>query len=257
MLADAQIRNALAAMLHDIDPPPVPLHAIQERFERRSPAKHLPPAKIRLALATSAIVAVLFLALASSSREFIRTIEERVASILQWAPPPSPPRSLSSAISSQTATVWSAQQQVSFRIVPPAGLPNDITRRRVWMTPSLVYSKLTRKWSKGDLEITFSYDRTRHRSFELVADRFDPRFGRPPKYMFEDDSTNGRMLIRHPNFAWRNGNQEMSATASGDISVGEIEAIRDAMHGVPLQGAETHSGLNAGTLVKQIRLRKP
>ena len=141
--------------------------------------------------------------------------------------------------------------------MPPAGIPDDVTRERIWTTPTLVYSKVTHRWSKGDPEVFFSYDRARGRSFVILANRYDRRFGPPPQYMYEDDSTGGRMLLRHRNFAWRNGDQEMGAIESPDVSAAAIETIRDTMHGVAIPPARTRAELHSGTLVKRIYLLAP
>jgi hypothetical protein len=56
------------------------------------------------------------------------------------------------------------------------------------------------------------------------------------------------------NFAWRNGNQEMSIVQDANIGATEVEAIRVAMHGIPLRPSATHSELNSGSIVKQYRV---
>lgn len=154
-------------------------------------------------------------------------------------------------------TLEAAQRRVSFRIVPPAGLPPDVTRERIWTTPTLVYSKVTHRWSKGDAVVTFSFDRLRGRTFTLLAERFDPRFGPPPAYVFEDDSTGGRMLVKHRHFAWRNGDQMMSANQDQTIGAAEIEAVRKAMAGIPLPEAVTAHELNEGTLERLVHVGEP
>jgi hypothetical protein len=85
-----------------------------------------------------------------------------------------------------------------------------------------------------------------------MADDYDPRTGLPPKYIFNADEIGPDGLPkRYRNFAWRNGNQEMSIVADATISAAEIEAMRVAMHGIPLQLATTRAELNAGSIVKK------
>ena len=62
------------------------------------------------------------------------------------------------------------------------------------------------------------------------------------------------MLVKHRNFTWRNGSQEMSATESRDLSAAEIEAVRTAMGGITISGATTAHELNEGTLIQRIDL---
>jgi hypothetical protein len=257
MLADAQIAQALTAMMQEIEAPTVPLAGIRRRIASQTHRRRSPQV-LRIALsAAAAAIALAFVAFPSVTFGLVQTAEQRLAGILQWTPPPPPTDSLSSKISSHSADIASAQSRVSFKLVPPAGLPSDVTHERIWTTPVLVYSKVTHAWSKGDPEVTFVYDRTRSRSFVVITDRYDPRFGPPPRYMYENDSTGGRMLVKHRNFTWRNGDQETGVTESTDLSAAEIEAIRTAMRGTPIPPAQSRAELNSGTLVKQIYLLQP
>lgn len=94
----------------------------------------------------------------------------------------------------------------------------------------------------------------------LMAEQFDPH-ALPPKYLFEpkDDvmTPNERpILIKHQHFAWRNGNQMMSATEGDGMSVAEIEGIRDAMHGAAVPQRDLHTP-SAGGSMKLYRIPKP
>ncbi|MBV8117216.1 MAG: hypothetical protein JOY69_04100 [Candidatus Eremiobacteraeota bacterium] len=263
MFAENSIAGALSATLQRIDVPACPLAAIRARI---GSARQLPPLPERRRLpqtllvalgATAAALALVVVTFPSTTLGFVQTVEQRTAAILGWTPPPPPPKSLSSRVASQAADLVSAQARVGFRIVPPAGLPSDIIRARVWTTPTLIYSKVAHSWSKGEPVVTFAYDRTRHRSFNILVSRYNPRFGPPPKYMYEEDSTGGRRLVKHLNFEWRNGDQETGAIESADLSVSEIKAIRSAMHGTAIPPAANRAERNSGTLEKQIYLLKP
>jgi len=258
MFTDARISAALETMVHGIDVPPVPLLEIQRKVSREQAAPRYISRYLMLA-AGAAAAAVLVVALPSIAPGFVQTVEERIAGVLQWQPPPPAPRLLTSAMS-KSATLATAQSRVPFTIVPPAGLPNDIVSAKISTTPSAIYTKTTRSWRAGSPEVTFTYHRADGRSFFLMADRFDPQTGPAPKYIFEDkgQAPDGHaMLVKHQHFAWRNGNQVMTATEGAGLSAPEIEAIRVAMRGVALPRAETRAQLGSGTLVKLHLIPRP
>ena len=257
MLADADIRVALDAMMNAFEVPQVSLHAIARRVATpRTQRRNVPPA-LRAVLAAVAALVVVVTISPTRTVGWITSAGERIAQVLRWTPPPPPPKALVPSIVAHTGNLAQIQARVSFRIVPPSGLPSDVVRERLWTTPTLVYSKVTRKWSKGEPEVWFGFDRSRGRSFALAAQRFDPRFGPPPAFMFEDDSTGGRMLVKHRNFAWRNGAQLMTVNEDPSLGASEIEAIRTAMGGVPIRGAATARELNEGKLIRQIVVAAP
>lgn len=264
MHADVKIRRAFGEMMRAIDVPPAPLAEIMKRTLLERTDRRQPPFLLRFVVAAAVIVAVIFAISPSKTLGVIQIAQERIARIMLWTPPPSPPKNLNASdesdaarFASETLRLAGAQARVSFTIVPPRGLPNDVVRERLTLAPTLVYSKVTRSWSKGKPDLSFLFYRTRGRVFTIFAERYDPRFGPPPAYMFENDSTGGRMLVKHRNFSWRNGDQQMSATVGPEISAGEIEAIRDAMRGVAIPGAVTRARLNAGTLEKRVRIAGP
>ena len=257
MLADADIRAALDAMMNAFDVPQVPLHAIKRRAAMPRATRRNSSVALRAVSAAAAALVVVLTISPARTLGWITSAEERIARILQWAPPPPPPKALEPSIAARTGDLAQIQARVSFRIVPPSGLPSGVIRERLWTTPTLVYSKVTRKWSKGEPEVWFGFDRSRGRSFALAAERFDPRFGPPPALMFEDDSTGGRMLVKHRHFAWRNGTQLMTVDEDPSLGAGEIEAIRTAMGGVPIRGAVTARELNEGTLIRRIVVAAP
>lgn len=256
MYDDARLAAAFRSMVAGTAAPVPPLAAIGRRLAAVAPPSRGGPV-LRLGIAAALLIVLVLVAIRGNTSAFVQTVGSRIAAVLQWTPPPLPPASLSVSIVPRTADIADAQRRVSFRIVPPAGLPADITRVRMWTAPVLVYSKVTHSWSKGEPEITFAYERAGGRSFELIADRYDPRFGPPPRFMFEDDSSGRRYLVKHRNFAWRNGDQAMGATEGAGISAAEIETIRGAMRAVAIPTARTAADLQSGTLVKQILLKAP
>jgi hypothetical protein len=247
MYTDARISAALESMVHAVDAPPVPLADIQRKIALPQPVVRHTSRYFRLAIATMGIIAVIFVAWRSDSLSFIRVIEDRYRAALQarggFAPPP-PPEALWRAVQKQAwalpdATLATAQSRVPFTIVPPTGLPRNVVSARIRTAPTGVYSTVTHSWQIGPSVVTFIYRRAGGRSFDLLADEFDPKSSPPGKYIFEakDSTADGRpVLVKHEIFYWRNGDQVMSAIEGEGISGREIEAIRIAMHGIALPG---------------------
>ena len=261
MYSEARLSQAVAAVVQSAHAPPVPLGAIRARIAARSasPRRFVPayPAALAALLATVA----LFAAFPSQSLSVAQTLEERYRSALEalggTAPVPAP-SSLLAQLTAQSASVETAQSRVNFRIVPPAGLPHDVRSVDVKTVKTGEYSETTHTWSVGAPDVTFNYGRADGRTFTLIADKYDPRTGLPPKYMFEDRGDdvqpNGHIaLVRRLHFAWRNGDQVMSASAGDGISAGEIAAIRDAMRGVELPARDLRVP-SSGTVQKLYRL---
>lgn len=262
MFTDERLIAALTAMVRGIDTPPAPLHEIQQKIARSDAAPPRPSRNLRPALAIAAAVAVLVAAFPSTSLGLVQTIEARYRSALQamgGIAPPSAPKALVSTLTPQIATLASAQSRVGFTITPPAGLPHDVVSARIHTIPTGIYSKITRSWKTGPSEVTFTYRRSGGRSFDLLADRFDPQAGLPSKYLFEalDPAPDGRpVIVKHERFAWRNGNQVMTAIAAESLSASEIQAIRIAMRGVALPRRNPHLP-GAGTSLKLYRITRP
>jgi hypothetical protein len=235
MFTDARLAAALEAMLQSIEPPPVPLTRIRQRIAQR-PGR--PETRWRWSLTASGAAAMLVLALPLVAPGFAQGLKAEVEAILHWSPPPPAPASVESAMRPKTGALAQAQARVDFEIVPPAGLPKDIVSEKIVTMPTGIYSKITHRWSVGSPNVWFVYRRADGRSFMLLADRVDPRQGPPSRYIFEDrGERNGHeVLVRHENFAWRNGDQVMSAVAGEGISASQIATIRSAMHGVTLDG---------------------
>jgi hypothetical protein len=134
-------------------------------------------------------------------------------------------------------------------------LPPDVVSAKIQINEGLTYAKATRQWSTGPVVVWFTYQLSGGRTLQLLAEPYDPRTGPPPKYMFDgEDLPHGRVaLTRLEHFAWRNGDQLMSATAGGGVTAREIEAIRDAMHGREL-AAWVPGQPNAETIERRYRL---
>lgn len=254
MFTDARIAAALDIMLGGIEPPAVPLAQIRQKSAQPQPALR-PASRFDFAAAGAAVAAALLvLWLPGVAPGFTQTIEAQIEAIVHWRPPPPPPKSVASAMRSQTGSLPAAQARVSFKIVPPAGLPRDVVSEKILTTRTGVYSKITRSWSVGSPAVTFVYRRADGRTFMLMADRFDSREGPPSKYMFEgtDRIRDGReVIVRRESFTWRNGDQSMNAVAGEGISASEIARVRDVMHGIAVPGTWPPRD---GTIVKQYRI---
>jgi hypothetical protein len=207
---------------------------------------------LRAVLAVMVLIAFAFIVFPSSSLAVIQSIEDHYRAMMLamgYHEPPPAPESLLKSLSTRRATLATAQARVRFTIVPPAGLPKDVVSEKIQTTDTGIYSRALHSWRKGPPNVTFSYRRSDNRSFTLIADVYDPKAPPPPKFLFEakDDAPGLNVpLIKHRNFAWRNGNQMMTIAESSDLRASEIEAIRKAMHGVPMTLANTRGqGLRA------------
>jgi hypothetical protein len=236
MFTDARIAAAFESLLGEMQPPPVPLAAIRGKtacphpFPRRRPS-------LRFAAAAAAVAVLVCLVVPSVAPGLAQTVESEIQALLQWKPPPPAPRSVWSAMRPAAQTLATAQAQVAFKIVPPAGLPSDVVSEKISTIAAGVYSKATHSWSVGSRAVTFNYRRADGRSFMLTAHRFDSREGPPSKYIFNADEHDARGLpVRHDVYTWRNGDQAMSGVAGEGISATEIAAIRGAMRGVVVPG---------------------
>ncbi len=253
MLTDARINAALEAMFRGINAPPAPLHAIMRKAAQPLP---VPRRQSRYLIPAAAVALALVAAVPAISPAVVQSIEARLRGLIPRQPPP---RSVTSSMRSQTGRLATAQSRVHFRIVPPAGLPNDITSATISTTPTAVYSKATRSWRVGPPVVQFTYHRSGGRSFFLIANRFDPQSCLPAKYTFDADGRapdGHRILVKRKNFLWRNGDQVMRTNEDEDISAFEIEAIRIAMRGVALPQRATLTPCKGSNIV-QIRLATP
>jgi hypothetical protein len=260
MYTDSRISAAIDSMLDELVVPPVPLAEIHRKIAQSEPSKAKMPGYLRFAIAWG-VVAGLLAILSSSGliRAVALNIEDRYRAALEarggHAPPP-PPDALRQEVltrssSSPNVTFAKAQSLVPFTIASPAGLPRDVVSAKIRLTPTLVYSPVTQKWRVGSRIVWFIYRRSGGGTFQLVADQFDPSVAPPGKYMFEakDPTPDGRpVIVRHLRFDWRNGDQVMSAIADTGISASEIEAIRSAMHGVPIPGRWPAPSLPGATM---------
>jgi hypothetical protein len=236
---DERFSELLTSTMGRIDVPPAPLALIRSRLDanRRAETSHR---QLIVVAVTAALSIVAFVVLPLRSQSLVQDLETRYREALVRlggsAPPPAP-RGMVSQLNARAVTLRAAQAQVPFTIVPPAGLPVDIVHAQTFVAQTGVYSKATHAWSVGGRAVTFVYERADGRSFQLMADAYDPQMRRPPKYIFEarDPDRYGRpVIIRREHFAWSNGNQVMSATVGEGLDAREIDHIRVAMHGVAL-----------------------
>jgi hypothetical protein len=239
MLVESQIAPALESMLSAFDVPPAPTHAILDRATAASPIEPRTAHYARFALVAAATVAVIF---AISPKASVALIERIVVDsyaaayrVMGWTPPPNPPRALESAGGSALLSLAAARARVSFTVVPPTGLPDDAVPAGIRAVPVLSYDKATHVWSKDSPALSFEYRRGDGRTFELLAEKDDPRTGPPPRFMYEaEDLPGGKVaLTKRIRYSWTNGDQMTSVIADG-INPAEIEAIRAAMNGQPV-----------------------
>jgi hypothetical protein len=263
MLAENRIAPALESLLASIAAPPVPKSDIFDRAAAAPVAAARPPRRyLRYAVAAAVAFAIVF---GISPKASLAVIERFVVDsyaaaqrLIGFTPPPPPPRWLEAGMTSQAGSLADIQKVAAFTIVPPAGLPADATLVDIRTEPVLAYSTQTRHWAKGQSNVVFRYRRSNGTSFMLGAESYDPRTGPEPKYMyFAEDLPGGKIaLTKLAHFAWRNGDQVMSATEGPGVTPQEIDAIRMAMGGTPL--AESDSGRpGGGTIVKFYKLKKP
>lgn len=239
MLAESRIAAVLESMLSAIDSPPSPTRAILDRAATVLPAE---PRRIRsytrFGLVAAATIALVFAIFPKTSVALIeRIVVDSYAAyrVIGWTPPPNPPKALDKAAESEQVSLAAAQSRVPFRIVPPAGLPSDAVLAGVHTMPVLSYDEAKHVWSKDSPALTFEYRRADRRTFQVVAEKDDPRTGTPPRSIFEaEDLPGGKVaLTKRAHYAWTNGDQMTSVTADG-ITVAEIEAICAAMNGEPV-----------------------
>ncbi|MFN2528198.1 MAG: hypothetical protein ABR584_05720 [Candidatus Baltobacteraceae bacterium] len=258
MYTDAQITSTLDAMIAGIDAPPVPLARIHLRMSASPACRPTAARYLRPALAAAAIVIGGVLV---SSPGLVAALEDRYDAALRaigLEAPPAVPHSITSSIHSRVTTLAGAQSKVPFTITAPSGLPGDVTTSKIVTAASGIYDDKTKTWHLGAPVITFEYRRSGGRSFFLVAEQSDPATKFAANAIYEPkDLPGGKVaLIKHAHYAWRNGDQVMSASEDVGISAAEIAAIRDAMHGVALPGRDPQA-MHARGEVKFFRILKP
>lgn len=240
MSLDSRIEAGVHALLQGIEAPDVPLTQIAAKMSHQRSITAARRNTRRFALAASIAAALLVSLLPLISPALVQSMDARYRAALQAlggiAPPPAP-KSVTAKLKPLNATLAGAQSRVSFTIVPPAGLPKGVVSSKMVTTPTGVLSKRRHSWSIGPTEVTFWYRRADGRQFALFAAPYDPHGEQPGTYMFEARGVGagGRpILVKHRQFAWRNGDQEMRATEGAELSSQEIFAIENAMHGVPV-----------------------
>jgi hypothetical protein len=236
MFDDARIAAAFESLLGAMSPPSAPLARIRERLATPQPAKR--SRRWELAVVAAAAAAIV-LSLPRVSPALTDALEAQIQQILHWKPPPPAPQRVWSAMRPQSVSLAQAKARANFRIVQPAGLPNDVVSETISATAPGLYSQTTHSWSVGTPVVMFTYRRSGGRTFMLTATRYDARESPPAKYIFEDmdRKQNGREAIaRRDVFTWRNGDQTTSVVADEGITAAEAVAIRTAMGGVPIPG---------------------
>ncbi len=249
MSIDSKIQVGVRGMLRAIDAPPVPMASIHRRMQARTFAGPLRSPHRRIPVTAAAgVAAVLLCGLPLISPALVQSLEARYRAAVQalgGIAPPAPPKSELAQLKSETAkTLADAQSRVSFTIVAPSGLPSDAVRSEIMTTPTGIFDKHTQTWSKGPVEVAFSYRRSGGRTFVLLADRYDATAQKPPKYLFTPlgIGRDGKPIIaKHENFAWRNGDQVMQAAEGPELSVPEIRNIEHAMGGVWVPERNLHA----------------
>jgi len=245
MFTDLRIRTAATAMLDGVKVPTVPLAEIAQRIARPASVAR-PWSRYRVAAAAAVVVLATIPAIAPA---LVQSLEAQYRAALQalgGVVPPPAPASFVAQLAPQLATLALAQARVNFTIVPPAGLPADAAPSSIHVGPIGVYTKETHVWRVAAAGVTFAYRRSDGRELVLIAKRYDPN-DLLARYIFEakGPAADGRpVLVKHERFAWRNGDQLMTAIADSDMSAAEIAAIQSAMHGtsVPRRNAQIPGG---------------
>jgi membrane-associated protease RseP (regulator of RpoE activity) len=254
---EARIAGGLRSALDSIAVPSLPARAIATRSAQAAAPWRMPAANSHRSLAAAAVaILVTAVAVPAIAPAFVPTLEARVAQLMGWTPPPPPPARVWGAMHAQIVpSLADARRLVSFTIVAPAGLPAGTTLQQIGVAPTAVFDKRTHAWSVGPSSVTFTYQRTGRRRFVLLAQPQDPQSAPPPRYMFDGDIRDARGLPqRFAHFAWRNGNQVMSATAGEGITAEEIVSIRTAMNGTAIAPAQNAGQLRSGRTEKMIIL---
>lgn len=259
MYADARLTQAMESMVRGIDAPAVPMSGIRDRMAAplAAPARHATPSA-RFALAAAAAIALFFAIFPKTSLALFEQVvvnsyaaaDSMIYHVTGWMPPPPPPKSLEAARKSERLSLAAAQARVDFTIVPPAGVPSDAVLTRIDTMPVLVYDKTKHRWSQGKPALQFEYSRSSGRTFSLQAEKDDPRTGPVGAHIWRsDDLPGGKVsLTKFQRFAWKNGDQLMTAIADEGIAPAEVLAIRSAMHG------QTIAHNLRETIVRQYRL---
>ncbi len=87
---------------------------------------------------------------------------------------PPVPASVIAASRPMKTTLAAARQRANFTVVAPTGLPGDVMDTATFIGPISVWSRTARAWSTHGEELTFWYDRSGGRTFNVVAEGYDP-----------------------------------------------------------------------------------
>lgn len=240
MSIDTRLTVDMKNLMTAIDAPAPQIDAINRKMLGSNPDVVRPRTRRPLALAAAAAVTIAVLVLPQVSPALVQSLEMRyreALSALGGNAPPAPPQWIRDrlTVSESDATLASAQSRVQFTLTAPSGLPKDVVSSSIETAPVGIYSRERKSWQVGGAEVRFIYRRADGKSFMLLASQYDPAL-LPSRYLFEakDPDASGKpVLIKHERFAWRNGDQLLTAQTGG-ASATEIAAIRAAMHGEPV-----------------------
>lgn len=237
MILEQSLRDGLSAVLDGLAVPDAPISSIRARIGAPSsvPVAFTPFRALAIA-ASVALIATVATPLVTPG--FTASLEQRVAQILHWSPPAVPlPASLRPVLQGHAIGLSAAQHAVDFSIVPPDGLPSGSALAWIRLASTGEYSAKTHHWSTGSKYVEFGYRSADGGTFTLTASSTSMLTQAPSRYMLEERGTdkNGNpILLRRERFVWRNGDQIMTAIVGDYLSVNEIMAVRDAMHGEPV-----------------------
>jgi hypothetical protein len=257
MHTERSLRHAFETMM-DALPVPAPRLAEVRATARSAPrtAGRFTPAA-GYAAAAAVALAVLPIVAPAIAHE----VEREYPALLRifHMGPPAMPQHLAAQMRSESraVTLEQARSAVRFAVVPPAGLPGDVTSRSIAISTTATYSSATKTWRRSHDELSFVYERSGGREFTILLDSYDPA-ERHPAFVFEEvDGPHGATFVKHQNFAWRNGDQVALVAAGSGVSAREIEAIRAAMGGEPLPLVQPDPAAGAATVKFRMIPEKP
>lgn len=250
MSDDTHLRSELRSSLRLAPVPEPNLAAIYRKRDVPLPRGAAP--LIRRALAFAALAACIALLSTHQAQAVVESIETKFnAALRAMGIPAGPPvtKALVSKLSAGThsSSLREAQRQVTFALVEPRGLPQDIRSEKIYVGPTALWNARSRRWNESEKVITFMYTRVNGKRFSLQAGRYDPS-ATFYAYMWQDaERPNGDpivehgkvKLIRYNSYHWRNGDQVMNVVADEGLSDAEVAAIRRAMGGTPLPAIKT------------------
>lgn len=237
MVSESQLRANFFDMLERLVVPETPSASIRARVDAL-PVDRVERYRLKPWVPAAAAAFIVAFSLPVVAPGFTLSIEERIARILQWSPPPVPVSpSLRPMLRGRVLDLAAAKRAVDFRIVVPAGLPAGSVSTVIRVASKGIYSAKTHRWVAASKYVEFEYARRDGGTFDLIAAPGSSLAAAPSRYMLEERGTDKKgnpMVVRRERFVWRNGSQVMTAIVGDHLSAAEILAIRDAMHGFPV-----------------------